>query len=826
MRSGKIRWSALLAVLAAATGLSSCDLGPHLLYGFIDEQGQWAVAPEYTDALPPAEGLVPVRKGDAWGFVDTRGRSIVEPQFTEVRPFAEGLAAVRSGSDWRFIDRAGRTVIAGPYDEARRFDGGLAAVRVGKRWGFVDHAGRLVIEPRFEELAGGDESRSYVPCFRESLCAARQDGKWGFMDRSGVWVIAARFAEAGSFHEGLAAVREAAPDAGGGVGFINRRGEMVIAPRFAGGLWFSGGRAVVTVDRRGNDARDEPARETDLKAVLIDAAGKEIADVGWEPVAGVFDAAHEALSALAPDYLGEGLVPASEGDRWGFMDRDGAWVIPPGFSLVLPFRNGVAPAGLSDDPDADPWDVQRWGLIDARGKWVVEPRLSAVGPWGGAYTWARRHTRWGLIDRDGDWRVEPVYADADEWFDLPGLRMRPGEGLQRAGVYANHRWAVVDRQGRRSSAVELEWLEPVATAAAGQTSRRLAYLERGLWGIADEKLKLITPALFDEKPGAFDRRGRAQVSQDGWWGCIDLAGRWVVRPQSSEVRPCGDDEGEPGDGGGEVDERGTALLRARYEEVGAMRDGLYAVRLEGKWGIADGRGRELFAPTFERAMPFNRDVAVFCEGKLCGLAARTGEVIVPPTYSAIAPLSGRLAVTMMLQDDGRMESSGVIDAAGGVMVAQEYYTIESYSGHLLMAWDARGHYRLLQKSNGQPPPGLPDIAGRPGKLSEGLAAVDLRTADGTAAAGYIDARGQLLIAPRFDAGKAGVFEKGVAIVSEGGRCGTIDKRGKSILPAEYQHCQRLPDGRILFAEEAPVRITSPPPAEAGVTPPAPGSSAS
>ncbi len=472
------------------------------------------------------------------------------------------------------------------------------------------------------------------------------------------------------------------------------------------------------------------------------------------------------------------------------------------------------PAGLSDDPDTDVLDVQRWGLIDARGKWVVEPRLSAVGTWGGAYTWARRHTRWGLIDRDGDWRVEPVYADSDEWVDLPGLRLPPGEGLQRVGVYANHRWWVANRQGRRSSAVELEWLEPVTTAAPGQTPRRLAYLERGLWGIADEKLKPITPALFDEKPGAFDRRGRAQVSQDGWWGCIDLTGRWVVRPQSSEVRPCGDDEVDAGDGREAVDERGSKLLRAGYEEVGAMHDGLYAVRLGGKWGIADGRGRELFAPTFDRARPFSRDVAVFCEGKLCGLVARTGEVIVPPTYSAIAPLSDRLAVTMMLEDDGRMVSSGVIDAAGSVLVGQEYYTVKSYSGHLLLTWDARGHYRLLQKSNGQPVPGLPEIAGQPGRLSEGLAAVPLRTADGKSAAGYIDARGRLVIAPRFDQGKAGEFRKGVAIIGEGGRCGAIDRHGKAILPAAYQHCQRLPDGRILFAEEAPVRITSPPPATA------------
>ena len=877
MLSGRTRSAALMAVLTIVAGLPGCDNGAHLVYGFIDDQGQWVVAPEYADASPPAEGLIAVQKGGAWGFVDHRGRSVIEWQFDAAQSFAEGLAAVRNGDEWRYIDRTGRTVIAGPFAKARPFDGGLAAVRTGTSWGFVNHAGNLVIEPRFEDLAGDGESWISSPCFSEGLCAAKQDGAWGFIDRGGRWVIAARFAEVQSFHEGLAAVREAAEADAGKVGFIDRRGEMVISPRFEGSLWFSGGRAIAAVGRPAGDA--DAADDAGLKIALIDPAGNVIADVGWGPVADVFDQTLEALSALAPDYLGEGLVPASQGDRWGFMDRDGQWVIPPSFALVLPFRNGVAPAGMSDDPDADALDVQRWGLIDARGRWVVEPRLTAMGSWGGAYTWARRHTRWGLVDRDGHWRVEPVYADAHEWFELPGSRMPPGEGLQRAGVYANHRWSVADRRGRRSPAVEFEWLAPVGLIGDKQArSRRFSYMERGLWGIADEKLKPITPALFDERPRSTGRDGIVAVSQDGWWGCTDLEGRWIVRPQSSEMHPCDGDETEsavdwvghgadaswrPGENGysfyrhevrqpgvapvdevttkfmsgddrhqgawlgfarrgdrwGVIDERGKEVLPVRYEEVGAVYDGLYAIRSGGKWGIVDGRGREVFAPVFERAMPFSRDVAIFCEGKLCGLVAKTGEVIVPPTWSGLAPLSDRLAVTMMWDDDGRMKSSGLVDSAGSVLVGQEYYTIASFSDYLLKTWDARGYHGLLQKSDGQPVPGLPDITGQPGGLSEGLAAVDLRTADGESAAGYIDARGRLVIAPRFDAGKAGAFDKGVAIVREGGRCGAIDRRGKQVLATAYQHCQRLPDGRFLFAEEAPVRFASPPPAEAGTTPP-------
>jgi hypothetical protein len=897
-----------VALVAAmlAFGLGGCDDGAHILYGFIDDQGQWVVAPEYTEALPPSEGLVPVEKGGAWGFVDTQGREAIEPRFDAARPFTEGLAAVASDGRWHFIDPAGKTAIAGPFADARPFAAGLAAVRVGELWGFVDHAGSSVIEPGFEALGGEPAATPlwiHVPCFEEGLCAARQGGLWGFIDRSGAWAIPARFAEVQSFHEGLAAVREAAEGEDGKVGFVNRRGEMVITPRFAGSLWFSGGRAIAALDRPREEVdRADQDVEAKLKLVLIDPAGKEIADVDWGPGSYVFAGALDVLPVLAPDYLGEGLVPAARDGRWGFMDRDGEWAIPPGFSLVLPFRRGLAPAGVSDDPRAGPLDDLRWGLIDARGGWVVEPVLSSVGPWGGALVWARHHSRWGLLDRDGAWRVEPAYADYEDWLDLPGSRMPAGDGLQRAGVYANHRWSVVDRRGRRSPSVEFEWLTPLANEArkAGALPRRFAYMQRGLWGIADDKLKPVTAALFDVQPGSIGPGKRMRVSQDGMWGCMDIKGRWVVPAQFNEIDECGPDrlrarqgrdwgtwdaasgwralgKGDPrqesadadadrwvnlgidaswrptgngyafyrrgsiqadvpavdevesryvagprpgkgewlaivrrGDRWGVVDERGKQRLPLGFEEVGRIHDGLYAVRLDGRWGIVDGRGREVFAPRFGRAMPFNRDIAIFCDGSLCGLINRAGKVVLAPTYSLIAPLSGRIAVATMTTQEGKYLSSGLIDAAGRVLAGQDYYSIDNFSDDLVKAWDARGHYHLLEKATGQPLQGLPEIAGPVSPLSEGLAAVDLRDAVGGSAAGYIDARGRLVVAPRFDAGKAGAFRDGVAVVSEGGRCGTIDRRGEVILPTRYRHCQRLDDGRVLFAEEAPLRPVAPP----------------
>lgn len=909
---------AAVTLLAGAAVLAACGEGPHLLYGFLEADGQWAITPRYTDATPPQEGLMPVETDGAWGFVDAAGKVVIEPRFDKVLPFSEGLAAVLQGAAWSFIDRTGDVAIAGPFDAAEPFRGGLAAVAVDDRWGFVDHAGVMVIAAQFEELGDFETEMGIgrqIGCFSEGLCAARQGERWGFIDRSGTWVIQPRFGAVFWFQESLAVAQEwTGEDENEALfGFIDRHGEWVIAPTFSGCLWFSGGRAVVQVEVKGTATANEKVLH---RTLLIDRHGSEVAELGWDEE--IFDGAAMVLFELAPDYLAEGMVPATDGRRWGFMDRDGRWVIAPQYALVFPFKGGLAPAALGDE-SAGLNGTERWGLIDRAGRWVVEAKLTALGQWDGASIPARRGALWGLLDRDGRWRVEPRYPEVRDVLDFPGMGIAAGEGLFRFGVYVNHRWAAIDPRGRRSKAVEYEWLEDLAwwpSRSGERRPRQLAYLREGLWGLADASLQPVTPPQFDSAPRPFGPGPLLVAEQAGLTGCIDVQGRWVVPPEFSQVDACARDgvrarrDGTwgtwnprqgwrpdgPGSGSGGMqedtsrwvyisgaadatwrpagegyrlfiagapvesvavvdevrplevratrpadqqtlaavrrdgrwgvlDERGGARLAVRYEAIGAAFDGLVAVRRDGLWSIVDLRGREWVGPRSEELYPFNRRVAIIFADGLCGLVDRDGKVLLPPTFSFMRPLSTSLAEAGMSHPDGSTASAGVVDASGRVLVRQDYYSVSMFSSTRLLAWDAKGYHHLLDASSGRPAEGAPQLAGAPGKLLEGLAAVDVRTTQGDTRAGYIDETGRLAIDARYDAGSAGDFENGTAVVALSGRCGVIDRRGRPVLPLEYQHCQRLADGRVLFAEEAPLRIAAPVRAAGGTTPLEPGSPA-
>lgn len=79
--------------------------------------------------------------------------------------------------------------------------------------------------------------------FSEGLAAVKQGGRWGYIDAAGKEAAAARYQSAGSFSEGLAAVRS-----GGKYGYIDAAGKEVAAPAYDHGMDYSQGLAAVEKD--------------------------------------------------------------------------------------------------------------------------------------------------------------------------------------------------------------------------------------------------------------------------------------------------------------------------------------------------------------------------------------------------------------------------------------------------------------------------------------------------------------------------------------------------------------------------------------------------
>ncbi len=317
-------------------------------YGYIDREGELVIPAKYDGAGNFSEGLARIEVdvivyGDTfdhtvakWGFIDPSGEVVIEPTFDSAGDFQEGLAQVKQDRRRGYVNAQGELAV--PLQFSRRvgdFHEGLSAVELGQTSvGYIDAKGKLVFR-----LDGVDTSA--VNDFSGGLVRAETTaGALRYHDRKGELKIECSFEFGRDFREGLAVVRTKKDH----WAYMNTKGELVIPDRFLFGWGFSGGFAVVSEEGVGKH--------------YIDAKGDSPFSC----------AAFDDLSSFS-----EGLarVRSKENGKYGYVDREGKWVIEPVWddaeSSYSRFQNGMALVGRRVDKKL----LRGW--IDRSGKLIWEP---------------------------------------------------------------------------------------------------------------------------------------------------------------------------------------------------------------------------------------------------------------------------------------------------------------------------------------------------------------------------------------------------------------------------------------------------------------------
>jgi hypothetical protein len=556
-------------------GLAAVQFGKishrRLPWGYIDTNGNVAIAPRFDDATPFSHGLAAVRDGDLWGYIDTRGRWVIPARYDDARAFGkQGTALVEQHGGVTLIDRSGKTL--------KTFAKGA---RLGYR-GFDPKVGLAVLEvPVSPVVWRGSDGKSYRLPKNVEQVGEPQAGwipaavratptrlSWGYLDSSMQWAVKPSAIDSDNMpltdghlvlvwrhgkkalitpdgkviKDGLFRARLIAP----GLWLLIQSKKTAAGATFTAWLYDGQGRMVRNLGNRGRVRVDTDLDGTALAALVetpesvflvgrnarikakvdgadIDKWGhylfafKNSSSGGDHELLQVFDAqGAPVLEPATVKRLGAYYVYALMGGDPAPADRT-VFV-----AVLLPRKSGAVPFALLT---SDGRIVDGSGeLLDADTKRSMRPYVAAKGSEG----------KYGVIGVDGTWRIPPDY-DAISAFSQ-------GYALARRFRNGETQYLLLDTKGREY---------PIPRRIQGNVARRMGtvivFRQRhrgtrptfGLWSVTENAL--IRKADIDRVERFHNGRALARVGEQ--WGLLDLKGRWRALPgvkSDIDVEPLGD----------------------------------------------------------------------------------------------------------------------------------------------------------------------------------------------------------------------------------------------------------------------------------------------
>src|SRR6056297_2862413 len=160
--------------------------------------------------------LAAAEKDGLWGFLDENGNWAIEPQYDAVKDFNQKLCLVKKDRAWHYININNEMVdLNKGYEPRYSPSEGRGRVEIDGRWTFVDETGNPITEARFIDAKDFSDGLAPVRC---------EEGLWGYLDRNGIMAVDCKYRNAKEFITGVALV-----DTDGGWRYINKNSEILPA---------------------------------------------------------------------------------------------------------------------------------------------------------------------------------------------------------------------------------------------------------------------------------------------------------------------------------------------------------------------------------------------------------------------------------------------------------------------------------------------------------------------------------------------------------------------------------------------------------------------
>ena len=359
-------------VFLGTTQVGVTDTEPLVgLFGLMRNDGTLVVPANYTDVLWTVDGVAAVTDESGVHLFDLATGLSIGDTLEEVGVYQNGYINGKQNGLWGYLNPlTGQTLGDGyVWESALPFSQGKAGVSLEGQYGFIDQTGTVVIDLQYTDVAP----------FSEGLAGVRVQKRWGFVDQSNTVIIKPTFASVQTFQNGLCAVKK-----GSAWGLVNTAGEFVLRAKYT---------EITDFDPIYHRAW---IRQNKLWG-LVSTSGSVVLKPTW---------------SYRDDFDGNTLCVVGYKNYYGYIDASGKTRIVNAYTAASPFRADYGAVQEESGTVRYISKSQRGFALDTdvpveclhgfiEGRKITETQTTALDTVGTTVTVVERHIAYRLFDNLG-----------------------------------------------------------------------------------------------------------------------------------------------------------------------------------------------------------------------------------------------------------------------------------------------------------------------------------------------------------------------------------------------------------------------------------------
>jgi len=245
-------------------------------------------------------------------------------------------------------------------------------------------------------------------------------------------------------------------------------------------------------------------------------------------------------------------------------------------------------------------------------------------------------SKWGYMDIEGNTIIKPQYDSASYFTDNKAVVTIEGKNSDKYGY--------INKNGDIVVPIIYDWAAPYSNGLYFVKKMKNPQADHGgeTWIYMNDNgevvLQLTDKDFYLVWPGNGGLSNVAKDAAPGSWGCIDITGDYIIKPQYSGLGYFCDglawfrNVGGRDSKFGFINKENEIVIPEMYEAPGDFSEGIAPVKLNGKWGYINGKNEIVIEFKFDDAKSFSESVAAVNENGLWGVIDHTGEYVIPPQY--------------------------------------------------------------------------------------------------------------------------------------------------------------------------------------------------